>query len=125
MESAAGHQPRHVVVAHDQGRAARRNWLDVFRPGCGTSRAIKLRTLDRHPLASVGALVLLRCSWCPGSAPMPKLYARFSCDKLWMRPGMPSRPNSTLAPASQIWHFDCFVSPRKVNANRTACRRVR
>ena len=42
-------------------------WLDVFCPGCGTSRAIDLRTLDRHPLASVGTLVLdLRCSWCPG-----------------------------------------------------------
>jgi hypothetical protein len=41
-------------------------WLDVFCPGCGTSRAIDLRTLDRHPLASVGTLVLgLRCSWCP------------------------------------------------------------
>jgi hypothetical protein len=49
-------------------------WLDVFCPGCGTSRAIDLRTIDRHPLASIGALVLgLRCSWCPGSAPMPKL----------------------------------------------------
>jgi hypothetical protein len=35
----------------------------VFCPGCGTSRAIDLRTLDRHPLASVGTLVLgLRCS---------------------------------------------------------------
>jgi hypothetical protein len=49
-------------------------WLDVFCPGCGTSTAVDLRTVDRHPLASVGTLVLgLRCSWCPGSAPMPKL----------------------------------------------------
>src|SRR5271166_29687 len=49
-------------------------WLDVHCPGCGTSRAIDLRTVDRHPLASVGTLVLgLRCSWCPGSAPMPKI----------------------------------------------------
>jgi hypothetical protein len=31
-------------------------WLDVFCPGCGTSRAIDLRTIDRHPLASVGTL---------------------------------------------------------------------
>jgi hypothetical protein len=39
-------------------------WLDVFCPGCGTGRAIDLRTIDRHPLASVGTLVLaLRCSW--------------------------------------------------------------
>jgi hypothetical protein len=49
-------------------------WLDVHCPGCGTSRAIDLRAVDRHPLASVGTLVLgLRCSWCPGSAPMPKI----------------------------------------------------
>jgi hypothetical protein len=50
-------------------------WLGVICPGCGTSRAVDLRTLDCHPLASVGTLVLgLRCSWC-GSAPMPKLLA--------------------------------------------------
>jgi hypothetical protein len=49
-------------------------WLDIHCPGCGTSRAIDLRKVDRHPLASVGTLVLgLRCSWCPGSAPMPKI----------------------------------------------------
>jgi hypothetical protein len=54
-------------------------WLDVFCPGCGTSRAIDLRTVDRHPLASVGTLVLgLRCSWCPGSAPMPKLLGLYA-----------------------------------------------
>ena len=54
-------------------------WLDVFCPGCGTSRAIDLRTLDRHPLASVGTLVLgLRCSWCPGSAAMPKLLGLYT-----------------------------------------------
>src|SRR5215831_19370889 len=49
-------------------------WLDVYCPGCRTSRALDIRTLDRHPLASVGSLVLgLRCSWCPGNAPMPVL----------------------------------------------------
>jgi hypothetical protein len=48
-------------------------WL-VFCPGCGTSRAIDLRKVDRHPLAAVATLVLgLRCSWCPESAPMPKI----------------------------------------------------
>jgi hypothetical protein len=47
-------------------------WLDVHCPGCGTTRALDIRTIDRHPLASIGSLVLgLRCSWCPGSAPMP------------------------------------------------------
>jgi hypothetical protein len=51
----------------------------VFCPGCGTSKAIDLRTLDCHPLASVGTLVLgLRCSWCPVSAPMPKLVGLFA-----------------------------------------------
>src|ERR1700680_3347610 len=49
-------------------------WLDVVCRGCRTSRALDLRTIDRHPIASVGSLVLgLRCSWCPGSAPMPKI----------------------------------------------------
>jgi hypothetical protein len=49
-------------------------WLDVYCPGCRTSRALDIRTLDRHPLASVDSLVLgLRCSWCRGSAPMPVL----------------------------------------------------
>jgi hypothetical protein len=42
-------------------------WLDVYCPGCQTSRAIDIRTIDRHPMASVGSLVMgLRCSWCPG-----------------------------------------------------------
>ena len=46
-------------------------WLDVYCPGCRTSRAIDIRNIDRHTLASVGSLVLgLRCSMCPGSAPM-------------------------------------------------------
>jgi hypothetical protein len=54
-------------------------WLDVFCAGCGTTRAIDLRTIDRHPLASVGTLVLgLRCSWCQGAAPMPKLIGLFA-----------------------------------------------
>jgi hypothetical protein len=49
-------------------------WLDVYCPGCRTSRAIDIRTLDRHPLASIGGLVLGLCSsWCPGNAPMPVL----------------------------------------------------
>jgi hypothetical protein len=35
-------------------------WLDVFCPGCGRSRAIDLRKVDRHPLASVATLALDR-----------------------------------------------------------------
>jgi hypothetical protein len=65
------------VVAHDPAALiAGTPWLDVFCPGYGTSAAIDL--VDRHPLASVGTLVLgLRGSWCPGSAPMPKLIGLF------------------------------------------------
>ncbi len=34
----------------------------------------RIRTVDRHPLASVGSLVIgLRRSLCPGLAPMPVL----------------------------------------------------
>jgi hypothetical protein len=37
------------------------------------------RSGDRLSLAPVGMLVLcLRCSWCPGSAPMPKLIGLFA-----------------------------------------------
>jgi hypothetical protein len=54
-------------------------WLDVFCPGCGTRRANNLRTVDRHSVASVGTLVLgLRCSWCPGSAPIPRLLGLYA-----------------------------------------------
>jgi hypothetical protein len=43
------------------------------------NRAIDLRTLDRHPLASLGAVAFgLKCSWCPGSAPMPKLLGLYA-----------------------------------------------
>ena len=49
-------------------------WAEVYCPGCKTMRSIDVRTLDRHPFASVSALVLfLRCTWCRGSAPMPKI----------------------------------------------------
>src|ERR1700716_2527825 len=33
-------------------------WLDVYCPGCQTIRALDIRTIDRHPIASVGSLVL-------------------------------------------------------------------
>ena len=49
-------------------------WADVHCPGCRTCRSLDLRTIDRHPLASVGSLVLgLRCTWCGGAAPIPKI----------------------------------------------------
>jgi hypothetical protein len=41
-------------------------WADICCPGCQTSRSIDLRTVARHPLASVGSLVIgLRCTWWP------------------------------------------------------------
>jgi len=47
-------------------------WLDVYCPGCHTSRAIDIQTLDRHTLATVSSLVIgLKCSMCPGAAPLP------------------------------------------------------
>jgi hypothetical protein len=53
-------------------------WLDVYCPGCRTIRAIDVRAIDRHPLASVGSLVPgLRCS-CPGSAPMPTIMGLYA-----------------------------------------------
>jgi hypothetical protein len=39
-------------------RRASELWLDIYCPGRRTSRAIDIHTLDRHPLASVGSLVL-------------------------------------------------------------------
>jgi hypothetical protein len=78
--SAAGDWSRYAVVADDPRRPPRRHAMARrFLSGCGTSRAIDLHTLDRHPLASVGTLLVgLRCSWCPGSAPMPKLLGLYA-----------------------------------------------
>jgi hypothetical protein len=57
-------EPGHALVAHHRRRIAGTPWLDVFCPGCGTSRC---------------TMVLgLRCSWCPGSAPMPKLLGLYA-----------------------------------------------
>jgi hypothetical protein len=48
-------------------------------------KVFDIRMIDRRPLASVGSLVLgLRCSWCHGSAPMPKGHrvARFGAGRV-------------------------------------------
>ena len=66
-------------AAESRSSCAGGPWLDASRSGCGTSRAIDLWAVERHPLASVGTLVLgLRFSWCPGSAPMPKLLGLYA-----------------------------------------------
>jgi hypothetical protein len=47
------------------------------RRGLITDSAAK--AVESYPLASVGTLVLgLRCGWCSGSAPMPKLVGLFA-----------------------------------------------
>lgn len=53
-------------------------WLEIGCPGCGTSRSIDLRDLDRHPEASIASLLIgLKCSWCRGRAPMPRLLGLY------------------------------------------------
>jgi hypothetical protein len=48
-------------------------WLDVFCPRCGTSRAIDLRTVDRHPLAT-------RSRWAAAACERPsRAYAQRDC----------------------------------------------
>jgi hypothetical protein len=87
-------------------------WLDVFCPGCGTSRAIDLRTVDRHPLASVGTLVLgLRCSWCPGSAPMPKLLGLYALPSV--APGVYQVTASNSMPRSRSVFSTTVVTSRQ------------
>jgi hypothetical protein len=48
-------------------------WLDVFCPGCGTSQAVDLRTIDRHPLAAVDTLVLGLSGWVIADGPGPSV----------------------------------------------------
>jgi hypothetical protein len=73
---AAGDRPRHAVVAHHPGCAGRRNAMaGRFLSGLWHQP----RDRPPHPLASIGTLVLgLRCSWCPRSAPMPKLLGLYA-----------------------------------------------
>jgi hypothetical protein len=53
---------------------AERPWLDVYCPGCRTSRAVDMRTVERNPLATVNSLMLdLRCSLCLGGSPIAVL----------------------------------------------------
>jgi hypothetical protein len=73
-------------------------------------RAIDLRTVDRHPLASVGTLVLgLRCNWCPGSAPMPKLLAG-------------SQRRAPAASCHHLTRLPPLLTNREGNGRNRACR---
>jgi hypothetical protein len=52
-------------------------WLDVFCPGWMRDEACPAH--PRPSPAGLGTLVLgLRCSWCRGSAPMPKLSGPYA-----------------------------------------------
>jgi hypothetical protein len=58
-------------------------WATIFCPGCRTVVDLDLRTIDRHPDAAVTSLLTaLRCSFCVGNAPMPRLLglAQFKTD---------------------------------------------
>jgi hypothetical protein len=50
LEQSACPWPGHALVADDPRAAllAGTPWLEVFCHGCGTSKAIDLRTIDRH-----------------------------------------------------------------------------
>lgn len=53
--------------------------LPSMSVGTTAGRLVGAEGRDRHPLASVGTLVLgLRCSWCPGRAPMPKILGLYA-----------------------------------------------
>jgi hypothetical protein len=75
MRTGHPRRPGYVVVPTIRAAiVAGMPWLDFYCPGCRTSRSLDLRTIDRHPLASVGSLVLgLRRTWCGDAAPMPKI----------------------------------------------------
>jgi hypothetical protein len=66
MEPCARGQQWRAVVADQPGRDHGRHALAPrLLSGLHTCRAIDILTIDRHPLASVGSLLLgLRCSWC-------------------------------------------------------------
>jgi hypothetical protein len=92
-------------------------WLDVFCPGCGTSRAIDLRKVDRHSLASVATLVLgLRCSWCPESAPNAEdpRFARAPA-------GGEGRGVSMILPCSVLAKFGPAPAPMPAFGPRMVC----
>jgi hypothetical protein len=64
-------------------------WLDVFCPSCGTSRAIDLRKVDRHPLASVATLVGAPVLLVPGNganAEDPRTVCPVACREGCGRP---------------------------------------
>jgi hypothetical protein len=71
-------------------------WLDVFCPGCGTSRAIDLRTIDRHPMASVGTLV----SACGAHGVQGRRRCRSysACSLCGQRGGQTPRRSNTTCP---------------------------
>jgi hypothetical protein len=51
-------------------------WLSFSCPGCGQWGSVDLRTLDRHPGASISSLIpLVSCRRCSPNAPFARLEA--------------------------------------------------
>ncbi|HMJ44222.1 MAG TPA: hypothetical protein VK522_18295 [Pseudolabrys sp.] len=49
-------------------------WLQVYCPGCRQASQVDLRTINRHPAASLSSLIpALSCRRCTGGAPFAKL----------------------------------------------------
>ena len=81
--------------------AAGMPWLDIYCPGCRTSRALDIRTLDRHPLGAVSNLILgMRCSWCPGGGPMPRIAGLYAFQPAT---GVPASVRQAVASARTVY----------------------
>ena len=49
-------------------------WLSFSCPACGQVGSVDLRTLDRHPRASISSLIpSVSCRWCLPNAPFARL----------------------------------------------------
>jgi hypothetical protein len=98
--------------------AAGMPWLDVYCAGCTTSRTIDIRKLDRHPLGSIGNLVLgMRCTWCPGGGPMPKITGLYRTPPA---AGTPTLIHSAARAVEQLPGVRPHASPRSSRRPRGA-----
>jgi hypothetical protein len=119
VESAPGDRAPHAAVAHDPGRAARRNARpDIFCPGCGTSWAIDLRTIAQAFGPQTGVFADIRTGLCsrtqipPGkSLARPETGATFlvtPADSWQQRPCYPASPEATPGNPCSIGYL-CWV----------------
>jgi hypothetical protein len=70
------------MLSRESGANKAETTWSVQRPeasGQCHAHSLDLQTIDRHPLASVGRLVLgVRCTWCGGAAPMRKITGLYA-----------------------------------------------